>query len=283
MILKEGTYKAVGCWYKSLSYDGSKALTRGTNGDDDPINVNFGDFGASDPEIASTTGQTTYNVEFKSSFEDRVFAEYGVISEDGLTITLKGMMGTATLTWITDEEAKALEEDGDPIEAPPGPYKIQPENQGRILWITGSPGLGKSTTAQFLGRTAGFVYYEADCFGSCRNPYIPLDAENPSLAQVRQRPLKGEGLAKRRLISNRMGEIFGKIIKGEDFDVEAAKEFYGAMCDDISREKKRIGGNFAVAAVTLKKEIREHIKYFYKKKMLKNVLLFFKGPNWGLV
>ena len=116
MKLKEGTYKAVGCWYKSLSYDGSKALTRGTNGDDDPINVKFGDFGASDPEIASATGQTTYNVEFKSSFEDRVFAEYGVISEDGLTITLKGMMGTATLTWITDEEAKALEEDGDPID-----------------------------------------------------------------------------------------------------------------------------------------------------------------------
>ena len=44
---------------------------------------------------------------------------------------------------------------GDPIEAPPGPYKIQPDNQGKLLWITGSPGVGKSTSAQLLGRKKG--------------------------------------------------------------------------------------------------------------------------------
>ena len=46
---------------------------------------------------------------------------------------------------------------GDPIEAPPGPYLIQPDNQGKLLWITGSPGVGKSTSAQLLGRKKGKI------------------------------------------------------------------------------------------------------------------------------
>ena len=44
---------------------------------------------------------------------------------------------------------------GDPIDAPPCPYKIQPEFQGKLLWITGSPGMGKSTSAQLLARNKG--------------------------------------------------------------------------------------------------------------------------------
>ena len=36
---------------------------------------------------------------------------------------------------------------------------------GKIIWLSGAPGMGKSTTAQILGRLHGYVYYEADCFG----------------------------------------------------------------------------------------------------------------------
>ena len=45
---------------------------------------------------------------------------------------------------------------GDPIEAPPARhYKIQPGYEGRLVWISGAPGLGKSTTAQLLARDHG--------------------------------------------------------------------------------------------------------------------------------
>ena len=67
-----------------------------------------------------------------------------------------------------------------------------------ILSATGPPGFGKSTTAQLLSREHGYVYYEGDCFFGLRNPYIPADVENPSLAQTRQRMLVGEGLEERR-------------------------------------------------------------------------------------
>ena len=41
-----------------------------------------------------------------------------------------------------------------------------------------------------MARELGFVYYEADCFANLKNPYIPLDTENPSMAQNDQKKLK---------------------------------------------------------------------------------------------
>merc|ERR1712212_1389074 len=80
---------------------------------------------------------------------------------------------------------------------------------------------GKSTSAQLLGRNHGYVFYESDCFGNIKNPYIPTDAENPSMAQVHQKALKGEGL---------------------------------------ERGRKRIGGDWAVAGVALTRSVRDHIR-----------------------
>ena len=51
--------------------------------------------------------------------------------------------------------------------------------------------MGKSTSAQILARENGYVYYEADCFAQMKNPYIPLDKENPSLGSLAQKALKG--------------------------------------------------------------------------------------------
>ena len=74
--------------------------------------------------------------------------------------------GLWTWEWITAEEAERRANDGDPILEPVGailgffrncfrlalfvsylllqvcPYKIQPEKQGKLIWITGPPGLG---------------------------------------------------------------------------------------------------------------------------------------------
>ena len=44
---------------------------------------------------------------------------------------LKGMVAY-TAEKITHKELDELENDFDPMEAPPGPYKLQPENQGRM-------------------------------------------------------------------------------------------------------------------------------------------------------
>ena len=59
------------------------------------------------------------------------------------------------------------------------------------MWLSGAPGLGKSTSAQILARDHGYVYYEADAFGGMRNPFNPLDSDNPSMSTTRQKILKG--------------------------------------------------------------------------------------------
>ena len=57
------------------------------------------------------------------------------------------------------------------------------------MCFLGPPGAGKSTTAQLFGRNHGYVYYEADCFMSQLNPFVDLNADNPTLEQFRQTPL----------------------------------------------------------------------------------------------
>ena len=54
--------------------------------------------------------------------------------------------------------------------------------------------------------TLGYVYYEVDCFGGARNPYIPLDVPNPTMVQECQRPLIGEGREERKAKKERADE-----------------------------------------------------------------------------
>ena len=55
--------------------------------------------------------------------------ELGVIIDGGRKCYLKGL-AVYNIEKITDEEFDAMENDYDPIEAPPGPYTLQPHNQG---------------------------------------------------------------------------------------------------------------------------------------------------------
>jgi len=255
--LLNGNYKATGQWYLSIKVTGSKGvLTEPTNSNME-AKIKIGEFGEADPEIVKTTGEKFYNIEFTYPGD---MTELGVVSADGLKITSKGMLGISVLEWTTEEEAAALAAEGDPIEAPPGDYKIQPEYLGKLLWITGQPGLGKSTSAQLLCKDHGYVYYEADCFASCRNPYIPGQGPNPTMAQVNQKPLKGKGLDERLEICKKAGDMFIGVFKGEEFNPEIMKEYYTAMCTDILSERKRIGGDWAIAAVTMTREMRDHIR-----------------------
>ena len=69
-------------------------------------------------------------------------------------------------------------------------FQVQPENQGKLVWLSGPPGAGKSTTGALMGKDAGYVYFEADCTMNGQNPFVPLDAENPTAAAFKQKLLK---------------------------------------------------------------------------------------------
>ena len=131
-------------------------------------------------EVKEKGGRDTYNVRLVlyvfPDTEDKTdeereedpksqFVNLGIIHDEGRQVAMTGGIGFHCLQKITEEELEELLNDCDPIEAPPGSYTVQPDKPGKIVWVTGAPGMGKSTTAQILGRLHGYVYYEADCFG----------------------------------------------------------------------------------------------------------------------
>ena len=47
---------------------------------------------------------------------------------------------------LSKDDIEKLQADGENVNAMSCPYKIQPENQGKLIWISGPPGAGKSTS-----------------------------------------------------------------------------------------------------------------------------------------
>ena len=157
-ILQPGYYKVTDThtWYKVLLVEqDNTGLFMGSVLGDIPVGFKYGHFGEAEQVISNLTGIDNYNVEvvFTINNEDRKIS--GIVADKGEKLFMKTPRGIRKLEKITEEEAKEVLEDGDPIEAPPTPYKLQPENQGRLLWFTGPPGLGKSTSAQLLAREHG--------------------------------------------------------------------------------------------------------------------------------
>ena len=256
--LCEGSYKSPGTQYSYLVVQGNTATGYYPKGTTQLLQIEYGVFGEASMEIAEESGELFYNTKITSN--DGKVCKFGVVSKDGLRLTMAGIVGVCFIDWITEEEVDQLTIQGDPMEAPPGPYKIQPHNVGRLVWITGAPGLGKSTSAQLLNKTAGWVYYEVDCFTKCRNPYIPPDRENPTIMASLQTPLQGAGLEARQEVCRRAEKELLKMLKGVECDQGVAGEYYDLLCQDITRERARIGGDWVVAGVAINKEHRQMIR-----------------------
>ena len=192
----------------------------------------------------------------------------GVVNDDGTQIHLKSFTPGSIdiIDWLSEEETNKLLADREPAEAPvlPDYIKVQPENQGKLLWFSGPPGAGKSTTAQLMAKKYGYVYYEADCVRSFVNPFIDVDVPNPTMAQMNQKPLKG--VSKNLLKLNELTSQMAKQRK-EQNDKEYLNNFdhfITEICtlsaEDILFHKNRIGGDWAVALAVSSKKHREVLR-----------------------
>ena len=182
----------------------------------------------------------------------------GLVSQGGANITLVPSTTTpppphphhhlhpvAHLLRISGEEAEALDAK-DPVAAPPSTYPRRPP--GRLVFLSGPPGAGKSSLAAAMALQADYVYYEGDGFLFGVNPYVPPAAEQPSVATSEQAPLVGAGMHARRDAVTAFGRQFDAALGDYSrVDGEGVETFLTAMCEDILAERARLGGDWAVA------------------------------------
>jgi len=219
----------------------------------------FGEFGDANPEVAEETGKNINNVHI-NMYKGLIDIK-GILSDDGKKITFWSPFGKELdeYYWLSEEEVAAFKDSGDSHDAPPSHYEIRPEYQGKFIFLSGGPGLGKSTTGHILSKMAGFVYYEADCFMNGSNPYLPPDAKDPTVDAIKQKPLKGIPQDRLDKVGKGSKDLMA-MVQGDDYDIKNIEDFYSAMCENISFERKRMGGDWVIAQAVPLRSLRDMMK-----------------------
>ena len=263
---KNGYYHSRGMPSFLWKVDGENVLMHSASGIPANISDNptakatwkYGDFGEAHPDVAKETGKARNDVEMVALAG--TYKVGLVLSDDGKQLTCYGMLHAIDIyEWMDEEAMDEFMATGDPANSIPHPYKVQPENQGKLVWISGAPGLGKSTSAMLLARKAGFVYFEADAFMLHLNPYVPTDSEDPSLATAGQNFLTGVPQERIDVIAEGMTP-FMELVEGREYDEEMVSKFYTEVADGIAQEQKRIGGDFAIAQAVPSRKLRDTIR-----------------------
>ena len=138
------------------------------------MRIEFGEYGAAPEKMTAVSGISNLNIKLLVFFDqknpERRVERFGVVSQDFSQLFFMDDANPSEVNIsarISQEEAEEiLRSETDPVSCPPGPYRLQPGLAGRLLWISGDPATGKSTSAQLLARLHDYVYYEVDCFPS---------------------------------------------------------------------------------------------------------------------
>merc|ERR1712223_1946475 len=232
----------------------------------------FGD--VPDEYVEKTGGIKKWNLKMDYG----MFHILAVLHENGIKVHAKSMIpggGLDELNCLNDEELQVLNESREPKEAPklPDYIKPQPGKPGKLLWFSGPPGAGKSTTAQLMARNNGYIYYEADCMSIFVNPFVDVNAPEPSIAQMNQKPLKGLNEKTIKAIESR-NEMHNKMsAPGYEFDADDMTEQFSiivdASCEDTIRQRQRLGGDWTVAFAIFSRAQRDIVR-----KLLGNDVIF---------
>ena len=72
--------------------------------------------------------------------------------------------------------------------------------------------------------------------------------------------MRGPGEEERQSLIKRTKNLWDDLMHGRDYDKELMIEYHDELAKDVAREKKRIGGDFAVASVLISADVRAHMR-----------------------
>lgn len=163
----------------------------------------------------------------------------GQVCNDGKRISVRFERRDVIYEWMSKEEEASLRATLEPDNAPVCNYPKRPP--GKIVFISGLPGSGKSSTGRILAAQHGFVYYEVDCFWTGKNPFLPPDGTGPIYEAIdKQRWLHGKTLG------DRFG-LFAQCRGGPGcVPIEQFEDSLVSMCKDVLRLRAQVGGDWVV-------------------------------------
>lgn len=215
------------------------------------MELKHGVFSNPDKRGLEATGKENYDVEVYYMHHD--WRNHGVVSEDGKKIT---MMDGNIMEWMDEEAKKNLIVEQDPADDPPNTYKKTA--MGKILWISGLSGMGKTTTAKLLQTKEGFVNYEGDCFLYGLNPYVGAAPDGSSYFGTR--PLSGLSQKRKDICKKALNDGYGEIMKGNPVDPKIWEDMYELLCEDILKGRAKIGGNWVIGQAVYTRAARDFIR-----------------------
>jgi len=193
-----------------------------------------------------------YNVQLFGSVVKDV-PDCAVVSKDGKTWTI---MNGSQWIWLDDEAFEKMKNNTDPVDNIPNDYECKPP--GKLVWITGGTGMGKSTTTTYIKEKAGFVLYEGDCFMFGVNPYVGASAKGPSFWGNKM--LRGISDERKEVCKKVMEVGYKKLMEGQEAPFSIWEDFYGMMCQEILAEREKIGGDWIINQGVYTKEARDLIR-----------------------
>jgi len=215
------------------------------------MELKTGVFSNPDRRGLESTGKDNYDVEIYHVHHN--VRTYGVLTEDGKKIT---MMDGNVMELMDDEAKKNLIVEQDPADDPPNTYKKS--EMGKIIWISGLSGMGKTTTAKLLQEKEGFVNYEGDCFLHGLNPYVGAAPEGSSFFGTR--PLSGMSQKRKDICKTALEEGYMEVMKGNPVDPKIWEDMYDLLCEDILKGRAKIGGNWIVGQAVYTRASRDFIR-----------------------
>jgi gluconate kinase len=148
----------------------------------------------------------------------------------------------------------------------PSQYETRPSSSpqsGKLIWISGGTGSGKTTVSELLRDKGDYVYYEGDCFMFHLNPYTDT-VPNGAGGGTPLLPERLEGVPAERIAACKraLDNGFMKVVHGKQVPFGIWEDFYLELCADVKRERERLGPgwNFVVAQAVYTRQARDLIR-----------------------